>query len=195
MDLIYITGAPATGKSTLMAQITKGCERQPRSGPPAHDVLTTHGGIVGAELGVRRERYSGTDALPLNIQPRALTWLAQMPYRVVLGEGQRLGNYGFLSEAMNTGYRVTLIHLVADEVTLDARRAERGSAQDPRWMKGASTQAANLARQCSGDGRITVVELDAALPLETLLEQLNVYLPVLAKLGDHETYGSSSGAA
>lgn len=191
MDLIYLVGAPGCGKSALMAELTRLCDRVPQLKPPAHEVLVRRGVIVGAELGLRRDSFSGTDALPMNIAPRAASWMRGGYYPLVLGEGQRLGNSGFLSASRDAGYRVHLIYMHAPEEVLAQRRNARGSKQNCSWLKGAATAAKNLmtAEQAQAsyeshrtDGRSAVISLDATHSLAELARQLCEQVPALVKV-------------
>ncbi|MEW9530676.1 P-loop-containing protein [Microbispora sp. NPDC049125] len=167
MNLVYLVGPPGVGKTTLMAALTRGCDRTFQTTPVPHEQLRRGGEPVGLEVGRRRPGgFSGTDALAMNIQPAAVTWIATKPAPLVLGEGARLATTGFLSGARSFGYRVTVFYLHAPEYVLDDRRRERGSNQDPKWMRGATTRAANIAARMRLDA--DVHELDATAPTETL---------------------------
>jgi hypothetical protein len=145
--LVYLTGPPAAGKSTAMAALTAGCDRFSRPRPVPHDVLYDRraDAYVGAELGVRRDRFSGTDALSMSVAPAARAWLADPACPgLLLGEGDRLAIMSFLSAAAAAGYRVCLVQLTAPGGVLDGRCAARGSAQNPTWRKGRATKASRL---------------------------------------------------
>jgi ribose 1,5-bisphosphokinase PhnN len=158
--LLYLVGPPGVGKSTLMAEITAGLHRVPYSGPVPHDGLYRRmtppetARSVGVEIGKRRESFSGTDALGMAVQPKAVEWIARRPHALVLGEGARLGTVGFLHAARSAGYRVIVVHLDSDEATLAARRLQRGSRQNEQWVRGATTRARRLAERMELDAEV-----------------------------------------
>ncbi|QHB37309.1 terminase small subunit [Mycobacterium phage BirdsNest] len=147
--LIYLIGAPGSGKSTLMARLTSHLEREPQTGGPvAHDLLRFLDGVVaGAEIGRRRELFGGTDALPASIIEKAIPWVQSRPYELLLAEGARLANQRFLMAAREAGYEVHLAHL--DHPDVEEWRAKRseeiGKVQDASWVKGRTTASAKLA--------------------------------------------------
>jgi ribose 1,5-bisphosphokinase PhnN len=160
--LVYIVGVPGAGKSTLMAALTAEAGRHPQTKPFAHTVLLgRQGAPVGAELGRRRETFSGTDALAMNVQPKATQWLAERPYPLILGEGMRLGTIGFLEAAAGAGYAVKLVHLEVPEETAAQRRAQRGSNQDEKWLKAARTRVGNLVARLGEVGTLVPVNGEA----------------------------------
>lgn len=145
--LVYLAGPPAAGKSAAMAALTAGCDRFPRPRPLPHDVLYDRrtDAYLGAELGVRRDRFSGTDALSMSVAPAARAWLAEPTCpELLLGEGDRLAIMSFLSAAAAAGYQVYLVGLTAPAGLLDTRCAARGSAQNPTWRAGRATKARRL---------------------------------------------------
>jgi hypothetical protein len=180
--LIYVVGAPGSGKSTLMAALTAGCTRHPVDQPVPHDVLTAGDRQpLGAELGRRRTTFSGTDALAMSVSPAAKAWVATHPYGLVLAEGDRLAHMGFLTAAADAGYRVTLVYLQADPDLVDARCAARGSTQDPTWRAGRATKAHRLGASASEAG-YRVLLLDAAAPTAENEQGLRALLPVINAL-------------
>ena len=178
-DLVYLSGAPGAGKSTLMAALTEGLDRVAVKDPVPHDIIGTTGAV--AELGKRRNNFPGTDTLAMNIQPKAVAWIGTLPYRVMLGEGDRLGNSGFLTAAVTAGYRVWLFHLGASGELLDQRCALRGSKQNLAWRAGRATKADNLAKWARTQPGIVVTDLDARTDPATNVLAIRQLVPALKK--------------
>lgn len=159
--MIYLAGQPGAGKSTLMAKLTESFDRHGivacDNYPVAHDVLTARPGgeVMGAEIGVRRELFSGTDALPSSVIEKAVPWVETVPYPLLLAEGARLGNRRFIVSA-SASYHVTLALL--DHADQEAWRRKRSKAigriQNDAWVKGRLTASRNLAEQV--DGRVLI---------------------------------------
>jgi hypothetical protein len=135
--------------------------------------------IVGVELGRRRAGFPGTDTLPMNVCPAACRYVAgraldETP--LLLGEGARLGNRRFLTAAVNSGWKVHLVHIFGAAPVVAAWRAARGSNQSAAWVKGMTTQAARLASQ--PPPKVTVHYVDAADDPAGLIAELAA-LPAL----------------
>ncbi|UJQ86530.1 adenylate kinase [Mycobacterium phage PenguinLover67] len=163
--LIYLVGQPGSGKSTLMAKLTADFDRHHIAAAPdypvAHDVLTSRpdGRIVGVELGVRREHFGGTDALPSSIIEKAVPWIESAPYQLVLAEGARLANRRFIQAALHGSYQ-PVIALVDHDQAEEWRRARNealGRSQDASWVKGRLTSSRRLA-EWAKDHAIEVIE-------------------------------------
>jgi GTPase SAR1 family protein len=170
---VYLIGAPGVGKSTVMTRMLEGWSegdyvrftvREMFGHWLEHEVLGT-----GAYLGRFRPEYPGTDALSRSVQPHALSWVATLPglgLSWVFGEGERLGNVGFLT-ALAQQARLRVIHLVASPETAEERRAARpGKVMTPRYCQAKTTQAANVARA------IGAAEVDADQKLDDIVAEI-----------------------
>lgn len=185
--LVYLSGPPGAGKSTLMAQLTGDCWREPAPTGIPHDVLWCEppGGAprkVALEIGAQREDFSGTDALSMSIQPKAVQWLGTHPHDLVLGEGDRLANMKFLTAVESLGVAVTLVALTVSDELLERRWAAERAHQNPTWRAGRVTKARRLAeswRLCGGE----VVSLDVSHDApDQLAAELTSRVPVLRRL-------------
>ncbi len=161
-QLLYIIGQPGVGKSALMAELVKGQRRRVITKPFAH--TTYEDGLV--QLGRERANgFSGTDALSLSVQPQVIKALKDHVWSRVVGEGDRLANGKFFTAAQEAGYSLEVILLEASQFVLNHRRKERGSNQDPVWLKGRASKVQNLKTWVT-------LTLDATLPVTELADQL-----------------------
>lgn len=149
-QLIYLVGAPGAGKSSLMRELTSRWTRTPAPEGMTRDYLIDPqtSALAAVELGRRREKFSGTDALGQSVIEVAIPWMIeQHETSLVFAEGARLGNRRFLSTSAAAGYSIILGHLDHGEV--DAWRMSRevtlGKVQNPSWVRGRATAARNLA--------------------------------------------------
>jgi len=192
-SLVYFSGPPGVGKSTLMRHLTRYCVRHeltPNALGPARDLLymprpaayyTSSSGAI--ELGRRRDNFSGTDALPMDAVVAAEKYMRGngLAYSLILAEGDRLANRRFLVGARDAGFDVTLFHLHAPAPLLDARCRERGSTQSAGWRAGRETKAINLSAAIAAE-QIRVVAVDARQPVEAVAAYCVQWAPVLRAL-------------
>lgn len=180
MITVYLIGAPGSGKSTVMKELTKYCSRlEYHTSAVPHEVLFKNSYIVGAEMGKTRSNFPGTDALSYSIGPKAVQWVSERPYQLLLGEGTRLATKAFLEAAQGAG-ELVLAYLGTSPELAASRRAERGSQQNEAWAKGATTRAANVAKNLRHLG--TFVTLPGEAPPEILAEMMFDYVPELEAL-------------
>lgn len=138
-------GEPGVGKTTVMGQLcrkhTVGPDMQLRGllwGQP----LLLEDEWVGIRLGRDRAQFSGTDALGMAVNPDAVTWVEKDPLPpLIVGEGARLANERFLNALSN---RSELLVVLLRAKNAAERREERGSQQNPSWIRGRATASRNL---------------------------------------------------
>jgi hypothetical protein len=98
----------------------------------------------------------------MSVSPKAIAAVEAHMWPRILAEGDRLAHDGFFSSAQKAGYSLEVVLLDASEVTLEARRAERGSKQDPSWVKGRVSRTERLRSSwvtCTLDATLSVEEL------------------------------------
>lgn len=186
-NLLYLAGAPGTGKSTAMRLIREqwDCDLMGHEAVP--HVRLRHplsGRPVGVELGVPRESFPGTDALSMSISPHALAFLSAAYYPFAMGEGARLATRPFLGGLASRGVRTTLVLLKADQELLDERWRLRGAKQNPSWRKGAATRAAGIGTwfraHLGQDGFHQLVEIDVTeLTPEAVADGIMSVFPIV----------------
>jgi GTPase SAR1 family protein len=187
--LLYIVGAPGSGKSTLARELRRGWDQEVvRTGPVPHTVLRhpSSGIAVGLELGVPRPEFPGTDALAMDIGPRAGEFLRRAVVPFALGEGSRLATRPFLGGLVQAGVRVTVVSLCASQDVLDERWRARGGKQNPAWRKGAATRAERITDWAVNTLGVSVLSLHtAAWGPQGLADLVRIEFPLL-DLGDSE---------
>jgi len=176
MHILYLIGGPGTGKSTLMRALTAGATRTPKAQATVpHELLRFPGDDIpsGAEIGLRRPDFPGTDTLSMSINPIASAALTDGTWsttRVLFGEGDRLANQAFLSTA-HTHHNLHVVFLRTDPRTVVERCSQRGSSQDETWLRGRITKSERLAGRLDSAG-IRVQELEASLPIDRLVSDV-----------------------
>ena len=172
--LTYVIGVPGSGKSTAMAAATASLEASPRNpkGSPAHVLYLDHYLEVKAvQLGGLREKFSGTDALSMSVQPLAISWLSETQWPYLVAEGDRLNNHSFYVAAMRAGYRVEIAWLDLPDEVAQQRREARGSRQDAQWLAGRVTKVKNIV----GAMRDKVTRIDATQAPGVVAQQLRLF--------------------
>lgn len=125
---------------------------------------------VIAEIGRRRDSFSGTDALPMGVITEAEVLVSSGLYPTMCAEGDRLANDRFFDSVSHAGYELVVVLLDVPDEIAQARRDERGSSQNPSWIKGRVTKTQRLA------SRWAKHTLDGREPVDILAEQLRPIL-------------------
>jgi hypothetical protein len=187
VDLVYLAGAPATGKSTLMAELTRGASRIARDTVRLvpFDELRIGDEVAGLEIGRRRPAFPGTDTLAMNALQSACDWMSKQLVDVVCAEGDRLTHIRFLQSAADAGYRVNLFVLTAPAAVLDERCEARGSRQSRSWRAGRVTSCTRVAALAEEKG-YRVFYLDATQETGVLADFICEKVPVMRQLRARE---------
>jgi hypothetical protein len=172
MRLTYLIGEPGVGKSTLMRAITDGWLGVEVAKPFAHvDYFPGDCEVVlgvsplATQLGRDDGPYPGTDRLSMGVLPMALKFVDTLEVPLVLAEGDRLATMKFLGP-VSQRFSVTLVRLSATDELLEARRRERGSAQNSTWLKGRATKVARLVDAWTESGGRSITLDASTTPLE-----------------------------
>lgn len=173
-QMLYILGQPGVGKTSALNEAVKDATYHDQQTEPVPHVVHIWDRRPDAcpmifEIGKRRDGgFGGTDALGYTIGPKVVQWLEQARPSPVIAEGDRLANWAFFWGVQNLGYELTIAYLHVPDAVAQERRDQRGSMQDPRWIRGRITKTKNLIERCAD----IVVDIDAEADIETVAQQL-----------------------
>lgn len=199
---MFVIGEPGVGKSTLTGKAFGHLERaevdHQAAGGPMRELLWQGSELLGCELGRRAgkhpEGYPGTDTMSMTAITGVDDWLraGADDLKVVVLEGTRVANKRFVEAAIAGDHHLMIFYLYGPEAARQ-RRVERGSQQNPQWLKGRQTAATNFYRMCDkmsfashagdvGPGTVATYVLAAGRPLEDnvsfVLAMAGLALPV-----------------
>ena len=173
-QILYVIGAPGSGKTTLVEKALAGCASSLELKPFAVRWYPEFGQNSGVQLGKARREFGGTDTLSMSVQPLVIEWMKMGFNRCIIGEGDRLTSGAFFDACFAAGWELTVVHLDTPKELTQARCTERGSTQNEQWMTGRRTKVERLAKKyCTKDW-----VLDGRLPVDELALQLREH-PVI----------------
>lgn len=155
--IVFVVGEPGVGKSTLVGAAFGGFDRAEvdhrAAGGPMRELMWDGPKLIGCELGRRvgkhPEGYPGTDTMSQTAIVGVDEWLraGADDLDVIVLEGTRLMTKRFVLAAIAGDHRLQLFYLYGPEIARQ-RREDRGSRQNPQWLKGRRTAAANFYQLC-----------------------------------------------
>lgn len=180
-QFLYVIGVPGSGKTTALRTVLGLVPSQQHEKPIAHVVYPD-----GIQLGAERGKFSGTDAMPLNVQPQAIKFIGTHPAAILVAEGDRLANDGFFQAVKAHGYALSVVYLDCPPEVAEERRLKRaadGIQQNRIWVKGRETKVRNLAEKWAPldwwiDANVPPDQLSASLGRHPVLQTLTAYNPI-----------------
>lgn len=178
--ILFVVGEPGVGKSALVTEAFESFGRavvdHRAAGGPMRELLWRGADLIGCELGRRtgepKPVFPGTDAMSQTAIVGVDQWLCDGAdgLGVIVLEGTRLANKRFVNAALAGGHQLQLFYLYGPPEA-SQRRKERGTKQDPRWVKGRQTAAQNFYYLCDRmrnqfPEQIATYVLPAKRPLE-----------------------------
>ena len=153
--VLFLFGSPGVGKTSLARRLLWSGGRDPTLLYRPKWSFTDNVCAAGHYKG---ELFDGADTIPYNGAKDVLEWWSHQfrLWPLTLFDGDRMNTKGTLEFLERFGAKPTAILLKADRLTLTARRLDRGSCQDPSWIKGRETKSVRFAQQ------MTALELNTS---------------------------------
>ncbi len=148
---VFVVGPPGVGKTSAVREILGGNYKN-YTHPDTAKVkwCLQEGGpwVFAGHYGVGT--FDGADTVPNDGWiPCMEHWereiLPDPQYKYTLFDGDRFSHANCQKFLEDRGVRVLCVHLTAPDEVMDARRKERGSDQNPTWLKGRVSKARNFA--------------------------------------------------
>lgn len=163
MKAAMIVGIPGTGKSTLARKVLAAYPTEKKK----DDTLVQHVGeffsIIG-DYSDENEIFPGTDRLSMSVSPVFQTYVKEHQPDFLV-EGDRLVGNGTIDFLIAEGYDVKIWCLNVPQDVVQARYVERGSNQDPKFLKSKATKVSNIRSRF--DLEDNIIEVDHVTPEDT----------------------------
>lgn len=166
---LFMVGPPGVGKTTLV-RLLLDPENYLHPAPK-----WTVGKAVCAVGHYTGGTFDGGDTVPFNGAAACLAWWEQNLWDrpLTILDGDRFATAPSLAWCHQHG-APKVVHLVAPQALLDARRAERGSTQNEAWAKGRATKAERFAM-----GIVDRLVLEADRPPAELAAEVRAWVGAL----------------
>jgi dephospho-CoA kinase len=141
--IIAILGEPATGKTTLMKEIIKELGPLKPSNKPFY-----HYSAPGLVLWGKYDEgtFQGTDKLSMGVQPLAVEFAMMARHKLILFEGDRIGNVSFF-KAVAPYHEIKIYLLEVSEEEKARRHIARNDNQSEKFLKAKKTKLKNLSER------------------------------------------------
>jgi hypothetical protein len=145
--VLFLLGSPGVGKTSLARRLL-GMDRG-REPTLLWRPKWSFTDTVCAAGHYKGELFDGADTIPYNGAKEVLEWWSRafLTWPLTVFDGDRMSTKGTLEFLDRFNVQRYAILLQASPLDLIARRLERGSKQNPAWIKGRETKSERFAEQ------------------------------------------------
>lgn len=147
---IFVVGPPGVGKTSALRELL---------GEEYKNITVPNNGRI--KFATNQElcftghygtgTFDGSDTVAMDGAKHCIDWwkeniLPNPQYKATIFDGDRFSTNPCKAELESLeGVRVLCVYMGASQETLNSRRAERGSNQDPTWLRGRESKCRNFA--------------------------------------------------
>lgn len=148
MIALFLVGPPAAGKTSISRELI---------GPDTTLVEKpkwTLGSDICAAGHYTGQVFDGADTVPYNGANDCLNyWYTYLfplqQYQTILLDGDRFSQQGTVDYFSSHNIKSVGVYITTSDEKLDQRRQDRGSDQNPSWLKGRATKARRFSQTIS----------------------------------------------
>ena len=138
--VICLIGEPATGKTTLMKSLINELGPFQFADKPFSHHYNNRIIVLGK---YDKGLFQGTDKLSMAVQPLAIEFVRKHQDKVILLEGDRLGNLSFFKEVKQL-HQLHIVCLRTEHNTQEIRHITRNDTQTEQFKKAKRTKISNI---------------------------------------------------
>ena len=166
---VLITGIPGSGKSTIARKFLSML-----NGAKA-DTFFKEGLVIGHKYGdlvvfgdYRDDSaiFPGMDMASMAVSPEFQEYVKKNSPRILL-EGDRLVGNKTIDFLMEEGYNLQVVHLKVPKDVIKESYVERGSDQDPQFLKSKETKVGNITSRMDLNMEGILLDVDHVTPDDT----------------------------
>ena len=169
--VLFLLGSPGVGKTSLARRLLWSGGREPTL---LHRPKWSFTDTVCAAGHYKGELFDGADTIPYSGAKEALERWSQMfvTWPLTILDGDRMSTKGTLEFLDRYNVQRYAILLQASPLDLIARRQERGSNQNPAWIKGRETKSERFANQVGAYTELNTSQLTMDNVYDIVIDEL-----------------------
>ena len=172
---VLLTGIPGSGKSTLTRAFMEYVKIDVGGWEGDDFEFFKEGLVIGHKYGDlvvfgdyrdEKETFPGTDKMSMAVSPEFQEYVKKNSPTIFL-EGDRLVGNKTIDFLLEQGYNLQVVHLKVPKDTIKERYVERGSDQDPQFLKSKETKVGNITSRMDLNMEGILIDANHVTPNDT----------------------------